>query len=105
MFWDIIRARYYQFYWLSSDFTTTYYLLGREADLQRLIIWASRKHLLNPRIAYQNRLAETQLALTRVQQRSPQIWSFAHSCFTVIDWLFPSPRYLRRGSAAAYKYE
>src|SRR6266496_5219365 len=92
---------YQRYKWLAAwqSFYASYYLFGREADLQRLMAWAQRKRLTKPRHAYLNRLIETQTTLTRVHIHSPQIWHFARVCFQIMDRLFPPPKYLRRGSA------
>lgn len=87
----------------SQEFVSAYCLMGREAELQRLVTWAFNKHLAKPRQAYQNRLTETQMTLTRIRWSSPQIWALARFSFCVLDWVFPSPRYKSRGSAGIYK--
>jgi hypothetical protein len=87
------------------EFASAYCLLGREAELHRLIAWATRKRLTKPRKVYQNRLYETQVALTRIRIRSPRIWHLAWVCFTIADWLFPPPRHLQKGSGAGYKFK
>ncbi len=86
-----------------EDFGNVYWLFGREAELQRLVTWASNKRLSKPRQAYQNRLTETQTSLTRIQWRSPGIWQIANFCFQIFNWAFPPPRYMRKGSAAIYR--
>jgi hypothetical protein len=86
-----------------SEFSNVYWLLGREAELQRLMRWATRKRLTKPRQLYQKRLADTQMVLSRIQLRSPQIFAYARVCFGVADTWFPPPKYPRKGSAAGYK--
>mgnify|MGYP003538296323 CR=1 FL=1 len=86
-----------------EEFGNVYWLFGREAELQRLAMWASNKRLPKPRQAYQNRLINTQMALSRIRRRSPQIWTFARFSFCVVDWVFPPPRYKSKGSAGVYK--
>src|SRR4051794_15604448 len=105
MYLDIIKIRNW---WLDlktkgREFTTAYYLFGREADLLRLIRWASNKRLIRPCQAYQNRLNNTQTALSHIRRRSPQIWTLARFSFCVLDWVFPPPQYKSKGSAGVYK--
>jgi hypothetical protein len=88
-----------------SEFSSAYWLMGREAELQRLIVWATRKRLAKPRQVYQNRLDETQTVLSRIRHQSPYSFNCAQLCFDIADVLFPPPKYPHKGSAAGYKFK
>jgi hypothetical protein len=103
MRYKISRGIAYSFQYGWGGFYSAYWLFGREAELLRLVTWASNKRLAKPRQAYQNRLTETQTSLTRIRRRSPGIWQIANFCFRILNWAFPPPRYMRKGGASVYR--
>jgi hypothetical protein len=86
------------------QFYTIFCTLNRQAELERLSAWAARKRLPGPRRLYENRLEDERLRLTRYTLRWPRMVAWAYRAQRLSTLLHPTPRYCRRGSAAAYRH-
>jgi hypothetical protein len=103
MYLDITTRDRYSYGLMWQEFVSTFCLLNREAELMRLIGWATRKRLSNPRRLYERHLADTQTRLMRVQWRAPGAFTWAQRCQGIAALINPAPRYMQKGSAAAYR--
>ena len=88
---------------LVQQFYAIYCALNRQAELQRLVEWASRKRLKGPRNYYQLCLQDTQRRIFTLQVRSPRLTTLAWSLQYFNTLLFPTPRYFPSGAAKAYR--
>jgi len=86
-----------------KKFYTILSILNREAELGRLVDWATRKRLPDPRKAYQNRLADEERRLFRYTLDHPGLTVWTRRLRWLGSILSPTPRYYPRGSAAKYR--
>jgi hypothetical protein len=77
--------------------------LNRHAELERLVRWAKRKRLPGPLRLYQSRLEGEEMRMARYTMRSPWLARWVWSLHRFKALLFPPPRYLPKGAAAAYR--
>jgi len=85
------------------EFWTMMYLLNRRAEIARLVLWATRKHLPGPRKYYQARLLDEEVRLSRQILVTPRfIVTLAYLVHNVNRLVFPPPHYLPKSSAAGY---
>ena len=75
----------------------------RQADLERLVRWATRKRLSGPRAHYQVLLIDTEQRLLQHQLRHPHVAWWLRFFFDLTTLVFPVPRYCRKGLAAKYR--
>src|SRR5689334_3635882 len=81
-----------------QEFHAIYCCLTRQAELERLIQWAEKKHLKNPGKCYQSRLEDERRRIFFYRVRSPKLTFFACCLQQVNTVINPSPRYYRSGS-------
>ncbi len=86
-----------------QELSAIYGVLHRQAELERLIAWARRKHLTGPRQFYQFRLAEAERRLMHYQIHSRRLWRLMRFLYAIGQCLCLPPRYHARGSAANYR--
>lgn len=84
------------------EFWTILRLINRQAELQRLVSWAERKHLSGPRRCYETHLEDTNQVLLRYWLNYPGIAHWAQRAHYLNRVLSPVLRYPKLGSAAAY---
>ena len=85
------------------DFWAIYCCLTRQAELERLIAWAEKKRLKNPRKCYQSRLEDERRRIFLFRMRSPKLVFLARWLQRLNSVINPTPRYYRSGSAAGYR--
>jgi hypothetical protein len=85
------------------EFWTTLHTLNRRAELERLVRWARRKGLPGPLRLYQSRLEGEEVRLARYAMQGPQLLRWVWLLHRLKSMLFPPPRYLPKGAAAAYR--
>ena len=85
------------------EFCAIYNILSRRYELERLIEWATRKKLIDPRRLYQSRWADEERRLTRVSWRSPRILCLVRFLFCANQIILPTRHYHAKGSAAKYR--
>lgn len=78
-------------------------LLNQRAELQRLIAWATRKKLPDPRRAYQRRLAEVEMRLADYTLRTRRLVWWARLLHTLCHPTNIPPKNLRKGMASGYR--
>ena len=76
---------------------------NRRAELQRLVAWASQKHLENPLRLYQNRLEDEEKRLFHYAVASPRLTKFAYCMYQFNKLIGRPAHHFPRGSAAAYR--
>src|SRR5436305_9434026 len=85
------------------EFWAIYCCLTRQAELERLILWAEKKRLKNPRKCYQSRLDDERRRIFVYRLRSPRLTFLARWLQRLNTLINPAPRYYRSGSAAGYR--
>src|SRR5258708_32327770 len=85
------------------EFWAIYCCLTRQAELERLIRWAEKKRLKNPRKCYQSRLEDERRRIFFYRVRSPRLTFLARWLQRLNTVINPSPRYYRGGSAVGYR--
>src|SRR5258706_11590540 len=91
-------------FWITlREFWAIYCCLTRQAELQRLILWAKKKRLKNPRKCYQSRLEDERRRIFFYRVRSPRLTFLARWLQRLNTVINPSPRYYRSGSAVGYR--
>jgi hypothetical protein len=78
--------------------------LNRRQELIRLEKWANARRFAGPLRLYRAQRFDTERALMRYSMSSPRSYQFANILCWLNRILFPAPRYLPKGSAAAYRY-
>lgn len=76
---------------------------NRRRELMRLEQWAANKHLAGPLRLYRAQHLDVERALVRYTLTSPLAHRLAHALHALNRLLSPTPRYLPKGSAAAYR--
>lgn len=77
-------------------------LFNRQAELRRLVRWATRKQLAGPRRCYVSHLEDVDQRLFRYRVSSPAVVRWARWAFRLKCLLYRPPRYPGRGAAAGY---
>lgn len=94
---------HFKFRLASQHFWLLLRTLNRRAELERLVIWATRKRLAGPREFYRSRLLDEEVRLSRYTTTSPRlVVTLANLVHYSNRLAFPPRRYMRRGAAAAY---
>lgn len=73
-------------------------------DLERLILWARRKRLSNPKRLYEKRLVEVEEKVFRYRLRYPRLVMLVSILQTFFTQIKFQPYYYTKGSAAKYRY-
>jgi hypothetical protein len=85
------------------DATSTWQVLGRSEELERLIQWAKRKRFSGPERHYRRLLEDTEQVLLRYQLRRPKLVYALRSLNWLLKAIAGTERRYRKGSAAKYR--
>jgi hypothetical protein len=77
---------------------------NRRDELLRLVKWASAKRATGALRLYRSRLIDEERRLFRYHHNSPLAYQWATILFWINRLISPTPRYLPKGSARAYRY-
>ena len=96
-------SRWYPYRLTWRDTASIWRYQCRQADLERLVRWATRKRLAGPRTHYQTLLVDTEQRLLQCQLRHPRLAWWLRFIFGLITQVF-APRYhYQKGAAAKYR--
>lgn len=91
-------------YWLAwQEFWSTWAVLERYSDLERLVDWAHRKRLAGIRNHYQNLLVETEILLAHKQMKRRNLVFWTRELYLVYRSLIAKPKYYPKGGAEQYR--
>jgi hypothetical protein len=77
--------------------------LNRHRELVRLVRWTCQRKLSGPLKAYESKLKWEEIRLAYYTIRSPLATACARIIHTLTYLTFPEPKYMQKGSAAAYR--